>query len=38
MKVTALRDLALENKLVENEDDAKKKKKKELVELLSSAM
>ena len=38
MKVTALRDLALENKLVENEDDAKKKKKKELIELLSSAM
>ena len=38
MKVTALRDLALENKLVENEDDAKKKKKKELIELLSLSM
>lgn len=37
MKVNALRDLALENKLVESEDDAKKKKKKELVELLSSS-
>ena len=36
MKVNALRDLAVENNLIEN-DAAKKKKKKELVELLEAS-